>query len=82
MENDLGYIIGKQYWHQGYATEAAQGCVELAREKKWFNRVVLNMAHDHTASRRVAERLGATLETRFVNPKNRDISTNLFVMNL
>jgi len=62
LENDLGYIIGKQYWNHGYATEAAQACIQLAKENKWFTRIAIQMAEDHTRSRLVAERLGATLD--------------------
>ena len=27
---EVGYLLRKEYWHQGYATEAAKGCVEYA----------------------------------------------------
>jgi len=82
LENDLGYIIARAHWKNGYATEAASVCLEMAREKSWFDRIVINMSHDNIASRRVAEHLGAKLETTFVNSKNRDILTNLFVLNI
>jgi ribosomal-protein-alanine N-acetyltransferase len=82
LENDLGYIIAKKHWNKGYATEAAKACIEMAKEKSWFDRIVVQMSHDNIASRRVAEHLGAKLETTFVNPKNRDILTNLFVLNI
>jgi [ribosomal protein S5]-alanine N-acetyltransferase len=81
-ENDLGWIIAKKHWNKGYATEAAKACIEMAKEKTWFERVVIQMAHDHVASRKVAEHLGAKLETTFVNHNNRDILTNLFVVNI
>ena len=82
LENDLGYIIARAHWKNGYATEAASACLDLAREKSWFDRVVIQMAQDHVASRLVAEHLGAVLETTFVNAKNRDIMTNLFVVKM
>ncbi len=82
LENDLGYIFDRAHWNKGYATEAAQGCVEMAKEESWFTRVIIQMAHDHTASRRVAEHLGAKLETTFFNAKNLDILTNLFVLKI
>jgi len=81
-ENDLGYILAKEHWKQGYATEAAQACLELAKENKWFDRIVIQMACEHLASANVAERLGATLETTFIKHRNRDKLTNLFVLEL
>ncbi|MDP4198586.1 MAG: GNAT family N-acetyltransferase [Bacteroidota bacterium] len=82
MENDLGYIIARDHSNKGYATEAAKACLDLAEREKWFCGVVIQMAHDHIASRRVAEHLGATLEATFINRRNRDILTNLFLINL
>jgi RimJ/RimL family protein N-acetyltransferase len=81
-EIDLGYIIDRRYWGKGYATEAAQACVDLAREQVWFERIVVQMAHSNVPSRRVAERLGAKLELDFINPRNRDLPTHLFVIEL
>jgi RimJ/RimL family protein N-acetyltransferase len=81
-EIDLGYILDKQYWGKGYATEAAQACVDLARKNRWFNRIVVQMAHSNIPSRKVAERLGAKLERDFINPHNRDLPTHLFVIEL
>jgi [ribosomal protein S5]-alanine N-acetyltransferase len=81
-EIDLGYILDKQFWGKGYATEAAQACVDLARKNRWFKRIVVQMAHSNVASRKVAERLGAKLELDFINPRNRDLPTHLFVIEL
>ena len=82
MENDLGYIIAKKHWGKGYATEVAQACIDMVRENAWFHRIVIQMADEHTASRRVAERLGAKLGTTFINHRNREKLTNLFVMEI
>jgi len=79
---EAGWVLSKKYWGKGYATEAASACLEMAKEKSWFEHVVINMSHDNIASRRVAEHLGAKLETTFVNMKNRDILTNLFAVNI
>jgi [ribosomal protein S5]-alanine N-acetyltransferase len=79
-EIDLGYILAKEYWGRGYATEAARACLDLAKKHRWFSRIVIQMAHENVPSRKVAERLGARLELDFVNPKNRDLPTHLFVI--
>jgi [ribosomal protein S5]-alanine N-acetyltransferase len=81
-EIDLGYIIDKKYWGRGYATEAAQTCVDLAKRHRWFGRIVVQMAHENVSSRKVAERLGAKLECDFINTRNRDMPTHLFVIEL
>jgi RimJ/RimL family protein N-acetyltransferase len=50
-----------------------------AFDRLGFQRVVANMAFDNLASQQVAERLGMKLESRFINPRNRDIETLLYV---
>ena len=77
-ENDLGYIIDKRFWSNGYGLEAAEACVNHAR-RHGIGRIVANMAADNAASIRVAEHLGFTLERRFANPRNRNKETLLFV---
>jgi [ribosomal protein S5]-alanine N-acetyltransferase len=80
-EIDLGYILDKVYWGKGYAVEAARACVELARAAQWGDRIVVQMADDNERSWKVAERLGAKLESTFYNAKNRGFLTRLYVIN-
>ena len=77
-EVDLGYIIHNPYWRQGYALEAARAALDFARAQPAISRVVANMAHDHYASRRVAEKLGMAFEGDFLNARNRGIRTLLY----
>jgi RimJ/RimL family protein N-acetyltransferase len=77
-ENDLGYIISRDQWKQGYATEAAEACMRHAFDVLKLERICANMAHDHHGSRRVAERIGMTFEREFRNRRNRDILTRLY----
>lgn len=81
-EVDLGYIIHYPYWRQGFAVEAAAACLAYAREHLPIDRVIANMAHDHLASRRVAERLGMSYAGEFINPRNRNIRTLLYTIEL
>jgi [ribosomal protein S5]-alanine N-acetyltransferase len=81
-EHDLGYIIDHNHWGHGYATEAAQACVDLTAKEKWFSRIAITMASDHTKSRLVAERLGAKLDRMFINPKNRGKEHALYVLDI
>ncbi|MDF2661175.1 MAG: family acetyltransferase [Paenibacillus sp.] len=77
-ENDLGYIIYSPYWHQGYGYEAAQAILDYGFVHLGLHRICSNMPIDHHASRRVAEKLGMTLEKEYINRRNRNIRTYLF----
>ncbi len=77
-EVDLGYIIHSDHWHKGYATEATSAVLQYGI-KLGLDRIVANMAHDHVASQRVAERLGLVRELEFVNKRNRGIVHYLYV---
>lgn len=78
LENDLGYIISHDHWRQGYATEAAEACKTYAFGALNLHRLCANMPVEHTASRRVAEKIGMRLEKQFQNKRNRDIWTCLY----
>ena len=81
-EVDLGYIIHYPYWRQGFAFEAASACLAYARDHLPIDRVVANMAHDHLASKCVAEKLGMRFAGEFLNPRNRHIRTLLYTLDL
>ena len=78
LENDLGYI--QRYWQQGYATEAASAVRDHAFATLKLPRLCANMPVDHTASRRVAERIGMRFERTFRNQRNRNILTCLYTL--
>src|SRR5689334_7461543 len=67
LEVDLGYIIHYPYWRQGFAFETANACLAYARNRLPIDRVVANMAHDHLASKCVAEKLGFRFAREFLN---------------
>ena len=79
-ENDLGYIVHADHWGQGYATEAATALRDYGFGPLGLTRLCANMAADHLASRRVAEKIGMTLEREFDNPRNRDFRTCLYAL--
>jgi RimJ/RimL family protein N-acetyltransferase len=81
-EYDLGYIIHHPYWRQGYGVECARACLEYGIYTLGLRRIVANMAHDHIASARVAERLGMRREASFHHPRNRNILTYVYALNL
>jgi ribosomal-protein-alanine N-acetyltransferase len=77
QENDLGYILGKEFWGQGFATEAAAACLKYGITVLGLERIVASMATHHLASKRVAEKIGLKLEREFINSRNRDLPTFL-----
>ncbi|HJZ50488.1 MAG TPA: GNAT family N-acetyltransferase [Roseiflexaceae bacterium] len=81
-EYDLGYIIHHPYWRQGFGVECARACLDYGIHTLGLKRIVANMPHDHIASALVAERLGMRRETTFHNPRNRNILTYLYAIDL
>lgn len=75
---DIGWIIARAHWRQGFATEAARALVDHAFGTLGLAALHANMPANHAASRRVAERLGMVWVRRFANPRNRGLPTDLF----
>lgn len=70
---EIGYWIGVPYWGMGYATEAAQGVIDILRGHMQAGRVEAGYFTDNPASKRVQEKLGMryTGETREYFSKGR-----------
>ncbi len=64
LEVEIAYLLDKSFWHQGLATEAAQGIFKYGFEKLNLSRLICLIDPDNIASQRVAERIGMTLERR------------------
>lgn len=62
----VGYILGKNFWGRGYATEGAAACVDYAFDQLGAEEVIAEIRPENSASRRVAERLGMTVRESFV----------------
>jgi ribosomal-protein-alanine N-acetyltransferase len=61
-ELEVAYQFNKAYWGNGYATEAARGCLEYARTQLGRTRIISMVRPENLPSRRVAERNGLTIE--------------------
>lgn len=59
---EIGYVLGKQFWGGGYATEGAAAALDFARAECHPDRIVSLIRPDNAGSIRVAERLGGRLE--------------------
>jgi len=55
---EFGYWLGKPYWGQGYATEAAGRLVEFAFDELKAEQLRAGWYYDNPASGRVLEKLG------------------------
>jgi len=56
---ELGWALAREYWGQGYATEAALAVRRWAYEERGVERLVSLIEATNVRSQRVAERLGA-----------------------
>ena len=61
-EVELGWIVSRAYWGQGIATEAAEAWRDHAFGRLGLDRIVSMVSEENVASRRVAEKLGMTVE--------------------
>ncbi|MEQ8707406.1 MAG: GNAT family N-acetyltransferase [Rhodospirillales bacterium] len=80
--NDIGWVIHRDHWGSGYASEAAAAVRDDAFDRLSLDALHANMPVDHPASRKVAEHIGMVEIMRFSNPKNRNIETHLLELTL
>ncbi|GHA15723.1 N-acetyltransferase [Devosia pacifica] len=68
---EIGWIIGRPFWGNGYATEAALGALDHAFNFKGFSEVVAFTAHPNAPSQRVMQKIGMTHDPEgdFEHPK-------------
>jgi len=57
---EVGWTLGKPYWGQGYATEAAEAAMRFAFLTQPVNRLISCIDPDNVASQAVAKRIGET----------------------
>lgn len=61
---EVSYLLEREFWNRGYASEAASAALKLGFEKYNFRRIVAFIAPLNTASRRVAEKIGMRFERK------------------
>jgi RimJ/RimL family protein N-acetyltransferase len=59
---ELLYILQKDYWGMGLATEAAKACLRYGFEQLEFDRVVAFTKQENRASRQVLQKIGMDYE--------------------
>ena len=60
---EAGWLLGRQHWGRGYATEGAQAVVRMAYESVGATHLISLIQSENAASIRVAEKLGAIRES-------------------
>jgi RimJ/RimL family protein N-acetyltransferase len=70
-DTELGYWLTPDAWGRGYATEAAQGVISLARDTLRMKRLVSGHFLDNPASGRVLRKLGFRPTGRIVQRDSR-----------
>ena len=66
-EVELAFMIKKERWREGLATEAAQGIINHAREVLALRRLVCLVMPGNTASAGVAEKVGMVFEREYTD---------------
>src|SRR5438477_3216766 len=70
-EVEIGYLLRSEFWHKGYATEAASACRDYGFQYLDLMRLISLIRSENDPSIRVAERVGMHRE-RLVNRKGYD----------
>ena len=61
-ETELGWLLAREHWGRGYATEAALALRDWAFEERGLTRLISLINHENLRSIRVAERIGERYE--------------------
>ena len=82
---ELAWIISKEHWGRGYATEAAQGLMYHLRDTLDIHHFFAMCDHRNEASRRVMLRLGMEFEYEGIRPyqeNGKDVPELVYGMNI
>lgn len=66
-EVEIAFLIKKERWREGFATEAAQGIIKHAHQVLDLRRLVCLIMPGNAASAGVAERVGMSFEREFTD---------------
>lgn len=78
---EVGYLFQKEFWHRGYATEAAVACKEYAFNVLKATEIFSIIKWNNIPSQKVADRNGMIETERFVkNYKGKDMLHILYLV--
>lgn len=81
LETEIGWTFGREFWGNGYATEAALAALRWGFGELGLRRVISLIQRGNVASVRVAEKLGELLEQEDV-PGPFAATTDLYALTL
>lgn len=67
---EMGYVLHPDYWKQGIVTEATQALIELGFTQLGLHKIEIGCYDYNMGSRRIAEKLGFTLEATIRDRKD------------
>lgn len=70
-EGELGWIVSKNYWGNGFATEAAREVINFALQELKVSRFIAHCDGENICSYRVMEKLGMTLADKTRGRRNK-----------
>ena len=70
-ETEMGWLLGKQYWGQGLATEAAKAVLDFGLEQWSFKKVIAAARSENKQSLEVMKKIGMKELRPSLNPKGR-----------
>lgn len=79
-EVEVAYLLDKAYWGQGLATEVAEAIRDYGFTQLGLSRLICLIDPGHYASRRVAEKIGMTLEQSLDGIDGDGIPTLIYAM--
>lgn len=65
---EIGWRLGRQFWGQGYASEAAHATLEFALQDRGLDRVISIHQVGNDASENIMRKLGMVVERETVDP--------------
>lgn len=72
MEGELGWILSKQYWGNGYAVEAAREIINVSVRELNIRKFIAHCDSENISSYRVMEKLGMKLCSKTHGRRNKN----------
>ena len=70
-ETEIGWLVAKEHWGKGIATEAAKAVLDFGFSSWKFDRVIASARSENTQSVKVMIKIGMSLLENSPNPKGR-----------
>jgi len=69
-EVEIGWILKKEFWHNGYATEGAKVCRDYIFNILKMNEITITIRPENISSCKVAEKIGAKVVGEYIKKYN------------